>query len=150
MIWDQLIHNYPLLSGLIAWLLAQALKPVIYFIVHRDWHWGLWLSPGGMPSSHSSLMVGTTVSIGLFHGFDSAAFAIAFTVSMIVVYDATGVRRQAGYHAQRINYLIKELLAGHQISDVQLKEVIGHSPLEVVGGIILAFVVAISTYFMWR
>ena len=149
MIWNQLIHNYPLLSGLIAWLLAQALKPVIYFIVHRDWHWGLWLSPGGMPSSHSSLMVGTTISIGLFHGFDTSAFAIAFTISMIVVYDATGVRRQAGYHAQRINYLIKELLAGHQISDVQLKEVIGHSPLEVVGGIVLGFVVSIITYFMW-
>ncbi|MBI9050653.1 MAG: divergent PAP2 family protein [Anaerolineaceae bacterium] len=150
MIWNQLIHNYPLLSGLIAWLLAQALKPVVYFLVHRDWHWGLWLSPGGMPSSHSSLMVATTVSIGLFDGFDSAAFAIAVPISMIVIYDAAGVRRQAGFHAQRINYLIKELLAGHQISDVQLKEVIGHSPLEVVGGTILAFAVSISTYFMWR
>lgn len=150
MIWKQLAHNFPLFSGLIAWFLAQALKPVFFYISHRDWHWGLWFSPGGMPSSHSSLMVGTTISIGLFYGFDTPAFAIAVVISMIVIYDAAGVRRQAGFHAQRINYLIKELLAGHQISDIQLKEVIGHSPMEVVGGVILAFVVSIITYFMWR
>ncbi len=129
-----------------AWLLAQILKPPLEYLRKGKWNWGYLLSAGGMPSSHSSLMVGTTIGIALHVGFDSPVFAIAVAITMIVIYDAAGVRREAGRHAEKINILIQELLTGHPISEKELREVLGHTPLEVVGGIFLGIVVSI---FYW-
>lgn len=144
--WDQLISNHALLTGMAAWLLAQILKPPLEYLRKGKWNWGYLLSAGGMPSSHSSLMVGTTIGIALHVGFDSPVFAIAVAITMIVIYDAAGVRREAGRHAEKINILIQELLTGHPISEKELREVLGHTPLEVVGGIFLGIVVSI---FYW-
>ncbi|GAB4492515.1 MAG: divergent PAP2 family protein [Anaerolineales bacterium] len=141
--WNELLTNHSLLSGLAAWLLAQLLKPPLEYLRKGKWNWGYLLSAGGMPSSHSSLMVGTTIGIALHVGFDSPVFAIAVAATMIVIYDAAGVRREAGRHAEKINILIEELLSGHPISDEGLREVLGHTPLEVVGGIFLGIVVGI-------
>ncbi len=141
--WNELITNHSLLSGLAAWLLAQLLKPPLEYLRKGKWNWGYLLSAGGMPSSHSSLMVGTTVGIALHVGFDSPVFAIAVAITMIVIYDAAGVRREAGRHAEKINILIQELLSGHPISEKELREVLGHTPLEVTGGIILGIIVSI-------
>lgn len=141
--WDELISNHALLTGLAAWLLAQILKPPLEYLRKGKWNWGYLLSAGGMPSSHSSLMVGTTIGIALHVGFDSPVFAIAVAATMIVIYDAAGVRREAGRHAEKINILIQELLTGHPISEKELREVLGHTPLEVVGGIFLGIVVGI-------
>jgi hypothetical protein len=147
---SKLFDNYVLIAGLIAWGMAQLIKPVLYFARYRKWTWGPLLSAGGMPSSHSALIVSTTISAGLHLGFDSPIFAVAVAFSMIVLYDAAGVRRQAGYHAQRINMLIEELLSGHPISEKQLIEVLGHSPLEVTGGTILGIVVSALVFWLWR
>jgi acid phosphatase family membrane protein YuiD len=86
--------------------------------------------------------VGATHGIALFAGFDSPLFAISLAITMIVVYDAAGVRRQAGMHAERINALFNELLSGHMWDENELREVLGHTPLEVTGGILLGLVVA--------
>jgi len=141
--WNELITNHSLLSGLLAWFLAQVLKPPLEYLRKGKWNWGYLLSAGGMPSSHSALMVGTTIGIALHVGFDSPVFAIAVAITMIVTYDAAGVRREAGRHAEKINILIQELLTGHPISDKELREVLGHTPLEVTGGIILGIIVSI-------
>ena len=137
------LHNHVLLTALIAWFIAQILKPQLEYLRNGKWNWGYLLSAGGMPSSHSALMVGATTGIGLHDGFDTSIFALAVAVTMIVVYDAAGVRRQAGIHAHKINILIDELLAGHPISDKQLKEVLGHTPMEVSGGVLLGIVVGV-------
>jgi len=145
-----LLQNKALIAGLIAWLLAQVIKiPLDYFRTRR-WNWALLLTTGGMPSSHSSLMTGTVFGIGLYHGFDSPAFAIGVAITMVVVYDAAGVRRQAGIHAQRINVLFDELLHGHIFSEKDLREVLGHTPLEVVGGILLGLIVATAQWLIWK
>ena len=141
--WNELITNHSLLSGLLAWFLAQVLKPPLEYLRKGKWNWGYLLSAGGMPSSHSALMVGTTVGIALHVGFDSPVFAIAVAITMVVIYDAAGVRREAGRHAEKINILIQELLSGHPISEKELREVLGHTPLEVTGGIILGIIVSI-------
>jgi len=141
------IHNQALLSALLAWFAAQVLKPPLEYLRKGKWNWGYLLSAGGMPSSHSALMVGATTGIALHDGTDTSIFALAVAVTMIVLYDAAGVRRQAGIHAQKINVLIEELLAGHPISDKQLMEVLGHTPLEVSGGVLLGFVVGIIYWF---
>jgi acid phosphatase family membrane protein YuiD len=103
-----------------------------------------------MPSSHSALVTSTAMGVGLFYGFDDPLFAVAVALAMVVVYDATGVRRQAGMQAKRINILVNELLQGHPLNEKQLREVLGHTPLEAVGGVLLGLVVAVSVWLMWR
>jgi hypothetical protein len=143
-------QNKALMAGLIAWLLAQIIKLPLDYLYSRKWNWALLLTTGGMPSSHSSLLTATSLGIGLYHGFDDPVFAIAVAITMVVVYDAAGVRRQAGIHAQRINVLFNELLHGHMLDEKELREVLGHTPLEVAGGILLGFIVAISQWLIWK
>ena len=141
-----ILHNYVLISGLIAWSIAQSLKVPVEYLQTRKWNWALLVQAGGMPSSHSALIVGITHAIGLFTGFDTPLFAFAFAVSMIVVYDATGIRRQAGKHAELINAMIEDLTSGHRLKEEQLREVLGHTPVEALGGIVLGFLVAQITW----
>ena len=145
-----IFENKPLIAGLVAWLLAQVIKiPLDYFRTRR-WNWALLLTTGGMPSSHSSLMTAITLAIGLYHGFDNPVFALGVAITMIVTYDAAGVRQQAGIHAQRINVLFDELLHGHPINQRDLREVLGHTPLEVAGGILLGLMVATGQWMVWQ
>ena len=140
-----LFENKVLIAVLIAWLLAQALKIPTEYLRSRRWMWAMFFAPGGMPSSHSALMVSGTVAVG----FDNPLFGIAVAITMIVVHDAAGVRRQAGMHAERINLLFDELLKGHMWDENALKEVIGHTPLEVIGGILLGLFVAFVQWKVW-
>ena len=142
-------QNPVFLSSVIAWGLAQLFKvPTEYFQTKRI-NWALLLSSGGMPSSHSALMVGATYGAGLFIGFDSAVFAVVFPITMIVIYDATGVRRQAGFHAEKINLLIRELLSGDFKAEKKLREVLGHTPLEALFGILLGLAVPQILWVLW-
>jgi acid phosphatase family membrane protein YuiD len=145
-----LFQNKALIAGLIAWLLAQVIKLPLDYLYSRKWNWALLLTTGGMPSSHSALLTATTLGIGLYHGFDSPVFAIAVAITMVVVYDAAGVRRQAGIHAQRINVLFNELLRGHMLNEKDLREVLGHTPLEVAGGILLGLIIPIAQWLIWK
>lgn len=145
-----LFHNKALIAGLIAWSMAQIIKIPLDYFQTRHWNWALLLTTGGMPSSHSSLMTATVFAIGLYYGFDNPVFALGVAITMIVTYDAAGVRRQAGIHAQRINVLFGELLRGHPISDKDLREVLGHTPLEVMGGILLGLIVATAQWMIWK
>ena len=145
-----ILQNHVLLTGLAGWILAQALKIPIDLFQSRRWNWALFLAAGGMPSSHSALVTSTAAAVGLNYGFDSPLFGVAVAVAMIVVYDATGIRRQAGMQAQKINILVEELLKGHPISQEHLREVLGHTPLEALGGVLLGLVVALGLWFLWR
>ncbi|MCC6299075.1 MAG: divergent PAP2 family protein [Anaerolineales bacterium] len=146
----EILQNKALIAGLIAWALAQIIKLPLDFFRTRKWNWSLILTTGGMPSSHSSLMTATTLAIGLYHGFANPLFALGVAITMIVTYDAAGVRQQAGIHARRINVLFDELLRGHIFSEKDLREVIGHTPLEVAGGILLGIVVAVGQWMIWK
>ena len=145
-----ILQNKALIAGLAAWLLAQIIKLPLDYLRTRKWNWALLITTGGMPSSHSSLMTATAHGIGLYYGFDNPAFAIAVAITMVVVYDAAGVRRQAGIHAQRINVLFDELLRGHMLNEKDLREVLGHTPLEVAGGILFGLIVATTQWLIWK
>ncbi len=147
---QQLLSNRVLIPALLSWWLAQFLKVPIDYILSKKWNWGYWFSSGGMPSSHSSLVVSAMISIGLNLGFDSPLFGLATALAMIVVYDAAGVRRQAGIQAQKINQLIEELLSGHPISEEQLKEVLGHTPSQVFVGILLGMLISLLYWWMTK
>jgi acid phosphatase family membrane protein YuiD len=145
-----ILQNKALIAGLLAWAIAQMIKLPIDYLRSRRWNWSLLLTTGGMPSSHSALVTATTLAIGLYYGFDDPTFALGVVITMVVTYDAAGVRQQAGIHAQRINVLFEELMRGHPINEVDLREVIGHTPLEVAGGILLGILVAVTQWIIWK
>jgi acid phosphatase family membrane protein YuiD len=144
-----IFYNYVLIAALTAWAIASLLKvPIEYMQTHR-WNWALLVQTGGMPSSHSALIVGITHAIGLSVGFGTPLFALAFAMAMIVIYDATGIRRQAGKHAELINAMIADLTAGHPLKQEQLREVLGHTPMEALGGILLGVIVPQVIWLVW-
>ena len=136
-----LFQNDPLLAAVAAWSLAQIIKVPLDYLFTRELNWHLLLSAGGMPSSHSALVAGLAWAMGLEYGFDSAAFAIAAVFSMIVIYDATGVRRAAGEHARVINRMIEDLASGHPLKEEELKELLGHTPGQVLAGTLFGIIV---------
>jgi uncharacterized protein len=145
-----LLQNHVLWTGMAGWVLAQVLKVPFDLFKERRWNWATFFAAGGMPSSHSALVTSTAAAVGLHIGFDSPVFAVAVAIAMVVVYDATGVRRQAGKQAEKINILVEELLKGHAINQEHLREAIGHTPLEALGGVVLGLVVAFGLWFLWR
>jgi acid phosphatase family membrane protein YuiD len=144
------LAKYPeLICCLVGWLFSSLLKIPIYFILHRKLNLALAFGTGGMPSSHTATMTATTLAIGLFSGFDHPAFAIAVAISMIVIYDAAGVRREAGFHAEALNRLVDEWFAVTKtplVDQKRLKEMLGHTPVEVLGGV---FTGLLSTLVLW-
>ncbi len=144
------LANYPeLVCCIVGWLTSSLLKIPTYYFLHRKINLVQAFGTGGMPSSHTATVTATTLAIGLFSGFDHPAFAIAFAISMIVIYDAAGVRRQAGYHAVAINKLIDEYVTNPLIDQKKLKEVIGHTPLEVMGGVFTGLVSTLILWLLW-
>ena len=129
-----LINNKLLFWSLISCLIAQVLKIVFNFFSVGELRIGIIFETGGMPSSHSALITSITSGLGMDLGFDNSIFALAVGVSLIVMYDAAGVRRSAGLNAKEINKLSKII---DEKSTLNLKETLGHSKLEVIVGSIL-------------
>jgi hypothetical protein len=145
-----ILAGYPeLIACIMGWLVSSLLKIPTYYSIHRRINLKQAFGTGGMPSSHAATVTATTLAIGLFSGFDHPAFALAVAVSMIVIYDAAGVRREAGYHAVIINRLIDEYVKGPLIDQKKLKEMIGHTPLEVVGGVISGTLTTLILWLIW-
>ena len=139
----EIFSNHAIICALIGWFAAQSLKIPLYFLVEHKWDLKRFVGSGGMPSSHSAMVVALGIVVGSIEGFNSAEFATCFVLACIVMYDAAGVRREAGTQATVINQILKDfLLNGKQISDEELKELVGHTPLEVLCGMILGLVVA--------
>ena len=126
--------NSVLFWSLLSCLSAQFLKIIFNFFSTGKIKFGIMFETGGMPSSHSALITGTTSGVGFQLGFDSPIFALAIAVSLIVMYDASGVRKSAGVQASEINKLSKKL---DPKSQVDLKETLGHTKFEVIVGGIL-------------
>ena len=101
------------------------------------------VSSGGMPSSHTALVVALTTRVGLIEGIDSTFFAISLVFSLIVMYDAAGVRRAVGIQAQKLNELLDNFYDTHRINNRKLREILGHTPLEVLGGLILGLLIGL-------
>ncbi len=144
------ILKYPeLVCTFAGWLVSSLLKIPFCYLINRKIDLKLAFGTGGMPSSHSALIISTTLGIGLFSGFNDPAFALAIAISMIVLYDAAGVRRQAGIHAERINMIFEELWKGNPINQDELKEMLGHTPIEVMGGILTGILTALFVWLIW-
>ena len=147
---DILLYNPILLAALSAWAVAQTIKVPIEYILLKRWNWALVFQAGGMPSSHSAMVSAAALLIGLRIGFDQPIFAISSLLAMIVIYDATGVRREAGKQAVLINSIIEEIAKGKMPPQEKLKEVLGHTPGEAFLGTALGLSVAVIIWLIIR
>ena len=128
----------------VAWFIAQFYKVITSLIIDRKINFKRFLETGGMPSSHSSTVSALATSIGIVYGTASTLFAISIVFAVIVMHDAAGIRRSAGQQASVINSLrdsLNNILDKH-FGDVQLKELLGHTPVEVLIGALVGFAVA--------
>lgn len=142
---SEIFLNRILVCALTAWFVAQAMKIPTYWLVEKRLDWKRFFGSGGMPSSHTAFVVALTIMVGSCEGFSTAVFAVSFTLAAIVMYDATGVRRETGTQAQVINEILRQVfIDGKPISDDDLKELVGHTPLEVAGGAIIGVLTAIA------
>jgi acid phosphatase family membrane protein YuiD len=130
--------------SLFACLLAQVLKVIVVLVKDRKMNFRYLVSAGGMPSSHSSLVVSLAYGVGYHDGWGSSAFAISVVLAMVVMYDATGVRQAAGKQARVLNKIMEdwERTQSYVISEERLKELLGHTPRQVLMGALLGVVVA--------
>ncbi len=126
--------------GLLAWFLAQLIKVILDIVILRKWDPARFVSSGGMPSSHSALVVACTTAIGKLYGIQGPLFALSAVLAAIVMYDACNVRRSAGDTAKLVNQILAhvEKLTAEDFAD-DLKEVMGHTPLQVLMGALLGF-----------
>ena len=137
-----ILHNHVLLVALLSWFLAQGAKIPIYYMVEHKWDLSRFFGSGGMPSSHTAMVISSAIMVGLLMGFDAPVFGVAVVLAFIVMYDATGVRRETGRQAAIINQILRDaILEGKPISDRELKELVGHKPIEVFGGVIVGLAV---------
>ena len=139
-----ILNNPVLFWSLLSCLLAQFFKIIFNFISTGEMRFGIMFETGGMPSSHSALITGATSGIGYELGFDSSIFALAVAVALIVMYDASGVRKSAGIQAAEINKLSKKI---DPESEAQLKETLGHTKIEVMVGSFLGPLITLPGMF---
>ncbi|MFV0440105.1 MAG: divergent PAP2 family protein [Lachnospirales bacterium] len=139
-------YNKVLSVAILSWTVAQIIKIIIELIRNGKLDLELMMSSGGMPSSHSSTITACAAAIGFQNGFNSDIFALATIVSFIVMYDASGVRRQAGLHAKLLNSIVKKFEDHNFNVTDDLKELLGHTPVQVISGALLGILIACLVY----
>ncbi|TMB47846.1 MAG: divergent PAP2 family protein [Chloroflexi bacterium] len=132
-----------LLAPLVAWTVAQAAKVILTSVRERGLNLRVLAHTGGMPSSHSAIVMGLTASVGKYSGVSSAAFAIALIFSFVVMYDAAGLRRAAGKQAEVLNRLVEDLMHMRGVEEQKLRELLGHTPVEVLVGAVFGLAVGL-------
>ena len=141
---NDIINNYALICSLTGWLIASIAKIIIILIRERRLDFRRIYGSGGMPSSHSATVSALATAVAKTDGLDSTSFAIAFMFAFIVMYDASGVRRAAGEQARILNQLVNNLSENKPVYlKKNLKELIGHTPLEVIVGGLLGILIAL-------
>ncbi|MGI5838997.1 MAG: divergent PAP2 family protein [bacterium] len=140
---DGLFRNKVMLVGTVGWFTAQLLKFLYAMFVKKNLDFRYFVSTGGMPSSHSSFVTSISTAVGFETGWDSAVFALALAFSIVVMYDAAGVRLAAGRQAEILNVIVDELFHEHKIAERRLRELLGHTPIEVFSGALLGVIIAV-------
>lgn len=140
----EIIGNRILWTGLIAWFSAQLIKVILTLMLQKKFDVHRLFGSGGMPSSHSSFLCAVSMAVGFQEGFSSSLFAVSVCFTMVVMYDAAGVRRAAGKQAAVLNRIIDDMFKnGKGWDDEKLKELIGHTPVQVMAGALLGILVGV-------
>ena len=137
----EILSNRVIQAAALAWATAQALKVVLTLAISKRFDKSRVLGSGGMPSSHSAMTCAMLMTIGYQEGFTSSLFALAFCFSGVVMYDAAGVRRSTGKNAAVLNRLIDRLYTDGSFDEEHLKELVGHTPIQVLAGALLGILI---------
>ncbi len=140
---NSLFGNHALLAALLSWAIAQVSKTILEVVKQRKLVVSRLVSSGGMPSSHSALVTGLAAATGRQVGVSSPLFAITVVLASIVMYDAAGVRRAVSIQARILNQMIEEAFQGSPMGEKRLRELIGHTPIQVIVGGILGICVGL-------
>lgn len=146
---QEITENYILVSAICGWCAAQILKTLIHLLVNKKFQAERLVGSGGMPSSHSATVSALATATAFECGVSSPLFAIAVILAIIVMYDARGVRRETGKQAQVLNDLLKAFADMGRTdlnADEKLKELVGHTPLQVLAGAILGICIAVGLH----
>lgn len=136
-----------IISGLTAVILAQILKVLTFYLKTKKLDFEKISTTGGMPSSHSAGVCALTMSVGLIGGFDTLLFAVSSGYALVVMHDAAGLRRNAGDMARLVNQIIKDFYKSDiKTKSAQLKELLGHTPKEVIAGFVFGCLIAIMLH----
>ncbi|OIP41913.1 acid phosphatase [Candidatus Desantisbacteria bacterium CG2_30_40_21] len=138
-----MLKNEIFLSAFLAWLVAQLLKVIIYAARNKKFNFKLLLGSGGMPSSHSATVMALATAIGRTQGWESPMWIVTLTFAIIIMTDAVGVRRAVGQQATILNKMLDEFCTDGKIGETRLKELLGHTPVEVIVGALLGIGMAI-------
>ena len=133
----ELITNRFLITGVSSWFVAQLAKTIIHAIINKKLVLERMVGDGGMPSGHSATVTSLAMISGLSYGFDSFQFAVTALLATIVCHDAMGVRLETGKQAQIINEMMEAFETKKELPEVKLKEFVGHTPIQVIAGILL-------------
>ncbi len=139
-------RNKILMTTLSAWMIAQTIKVVVGVFRLKKFDFRLFIGSGGMPSSHAAGATCLATSVGLECGFDSAYFALAFAFAIVVMFDAQGVRRSTGKQAGILNKIMDDIYWRGKIQELRLRELIGHTPVEVIIGGFLGIAIALVSW----
>lgn len=146
------LHNRVLITSISAWAIAQIIKTIIDLCFNKKVNFERLIGSGGMPSCHSSTVTALATISGFVYGVKSFEFAISCIIAIIVMYDARGVRRETGNQAVLLNQIMDyfrnmdKSQPKIEFNQNKLKELIGHTPLQVLIGSILGFIIAIIMY----
>lgn len=141
----QLLKNYILIAAVLSWVLSQTIKTILTLVMTKKFDPERMFGAGGMPSAHSAMVCSLSISIARVCGVGSPEFALAVAFAAVVMYDAMGVRRAAGEHAKVLNKMVDIYeQQGSDVSDKELKEYLGHTPMEVLGGAMLGILVGVA------
>ncbi|MDD5680719.1 MAG: divergent PAP2 family protein [Candidatus Omnitrophica bacterium] len=132
-----------LLTTLIAWFIAQSIKVLLGVLREKRFDFKWFVGTGGMPSSHAAAVSALTTAVGLHTGFSSPSFCIALVFTIVVLFDAQGVRRSSGKQAEILNKILDDIYWKKKIQEERLRELIGHTPIEVFTGAFLGIFVAL-------
>ncbi|HET7421747.1 MAG TPA: divergent PAP2 family protein [Candidatus Dormibacteraeota bacterium] len=132
-----------LLAPVVAWAIAQVAKLTLTSVRQRRLNLRVLAETGGMPSSHAAIVAGLTTAVGKYSGPASADFAIALIFTFVVMYDAAGLRRAAGRQAEVLNRLVEDLVHMRGVQEARLRELLGHTPIEVLAGALIGLVVGL-------
>lgn len=148
---SELFSNKIFVSAALGWMIAQVAKTIIHMIITKKFVAERLVGSGGMPSCHSATVCALTTATGMNCGVSSAEFAISVMLSIIVMYDAMGVRRETGIQAKILNEMLEVFTKmGKEMSaEEKLKEFIGHTPLQVLVGAILGIIIAVTVNSIW-
>ena len=142
-IFAQLIQNKIFMTTLSAWVIAQTIKVSIGVIRQKRFDFRWFVGTGGMPSSHAAGASCLATAIGLEYGFNSIYFALAASFAIVVMFDAQGVRRATGRQAHILNKIMEDIYWRGRIDEARLRELVGHTPIEVIGGFLLGIIIAL-------